>query len=360
MRSQQSSPYSITGLNPYPWIRWWYRLAAPKVPPRAEELPLKEREFLRRGKLTSIALLIQLVELVVQMIPASHDGTNSLPAILMSTAFVIIAVFLNRAGKLLWAGLLVIAVLEVGMFSVVTFRGVLDISKIPLVFILTQPLLVSVLLFPSWGVLVMAAVNMAMTALILLLFPKTPEFQAFLQANAGPMFGVPLTLQLLCALVCYIVITSLQESLIRADRAEEVTRLQKVMAEQARQELQAKRQLETNIQEIITGLTRFSNGDNQTRIQLEQGSPLWPIAGSINNIVSRFVRLREQERPMELTMLALRAYLREIQMARTTGKPLSLPYTGTEMDNLVRELLQYAGAQQSQQGGRTPGSWPGV
>jgi len=63
---------------------------------------------------------------------------------------------------------------------------------------------------------------------------------------------------------------------------------------------------------------------------------------------------------MELTMLALRAYLREIQMARTTGKPLSLPYTGTEMDNLVRELLQYAGAQQSQQGGRTPGSWPGV
>ncbi len=249
-------------------------LTAPPVPVRAEELPLKAREFLRRGKLTSIALLIELIELVVQVVPALHDGTNALPFILLSIAFLVIAVLLNRAGKLLFAGLLVIVVLEAGMISVVALPPAipLTLAQIPFIFLLVQPLLISVLLFPAWAILVVAAINMIVTALMLFFLPKAPEFQVYIQAHAGPMFGIPLTIQLLCALISYIVITSLQESLIRADKAEEVTKLQQVMAEQARNELQTKRQLEANIEEIISGLTRFANGDNQARIRLE---PVW-------------------------------------------------------------------------------------
>lgn len=348
MQSKSTSLYSITGLNPYPWIRWWYFLASPPTPTRSEELPLKEREFLRRGKLTSIALLIELIELFVQIGPASHDGTNSLPAILISIVFLLGAVILNRARKLLLAGLLVVGVLEVGMISLLAMPpGThLSLGQIPFIFLLVQPLLVSVLLFPAWGILVIGAMNMALTALMLLLLPKTPEFQAYLHMYTGPLFGVPLTIQLLCALICFIVITSLQESLIRADKAEEVTKLQQVMAEQARQELQTKRQLEAGVREVVSGLTRFANGDNQARIQLEQGHLLWSVAGSINNMIGRFVRLREQERPMEQTVLALRAYISEVQSSRVTGAPLLAPRTGTEVDILVGELLNYTSSAQ--------------
>lgn len=195
-QSRKPSSYSITGLHPYPWIRWWYFLAAPPAPAYGEELPLKEREFLRRGKLTSIALLIELIELIVQAIPAAHDGTNAFPFILLSIAFLVIAVILNRASKLLFAGLLVIVVLEAGMISVLALPPAipLTLAQIPFVFLLVQPLLISVLLFPAWAILVVAAINMLLTALMLLFLPKATEFQTYMQAHAGPLFGIPLTI----------------------------------------------------------------------------------------------------------------------------------------------------------------------
>ncbi len=190
---------------------------------------------------------------------------------------------------------------------------------------------------------------MSATVLMLLFLPRALEFQTYMHSYAGPIFGIPLTIELLAALISYIVITSLQESLVRADKAEEVTKPQQVMAEQTLGELQMKRQLEASIEEIVGGLTRFANGDNQARIRLEQGSHLWTIAATINNMMSRFVRLREQEGPKEQTSVALRAYLREIQMARITGKPLPESYSGTDVDILVKELLKYSSMPQRTQ-----------
>jgi hypothetical protein len=89
----------------------------------------------------------------------------------------------------------------------------------------------------------------------------------------------------------------------------------------------------------VGGLTRFANGDPQARIQLEQGHALWSVAGGINNMMGRFSRLREQEKPMEQTFMALQAYLTAIRMSKVTGKRVSLPHTGTEIDTLVEELL---------------------
>ena len=110
----------LPGLNPYPWIRWWYALAAPRIPPDTMELPLTEREFLRRGKLTSIALLIELIELLLTFGPATQDGTKtSAPIILVSIGVIIVAVFLNRTRKRLLAGLLVLMIMEGGMVSLV-------------------------------------------------------------------------------------------------------------------------------------------------------------------------------------------------------------------------------------------------
>ena len=347
-QSRRPSSYSITGLYPYPWIRWWYSIAAPLAPSNVEELPLKEREFLRRGKLTSIALLIELIELLIQAKLTIGDGTNAFTFILFSIAFLVVAVILNRARKLLFAGLLVIIVMEVGMIGVVALPPAipLTLTQIPFFFLLVQPLLISVLLFPAWAILVVAVINMGETALMLLFLPRATEFQIYMHAHAAPLFGIPLTIQFLAALISYIVITSLQESLIRADKAEEVTKLQQVMAEQANKELQTKRQLEADIKEIVSGLTRFANGDNQAGVRLEQGNALWSVAATINNMMSRFVRLREQEGPREQTVIAVRLYLREIQMARITGSPLPEPRTGTEVDVLVRELLRYSSVPQ--------------
>ncbi len=350
MNKQQSLPYSITGLNPYPWISWWFFLAAPPAPHQVENLPLKDREFLRRGKLTSIALLILLILQLVQLIPTSYDGTQGYFLIMANIACLIVVIVLNRFGKLLLAGLWTILIVEAGMFAVVAgmfasmAAGHLSVAAgLPSLFLLVQPLMISVLLFPSWAILVMGGINVLLVSGILLFIPKSHELQTYFQtpSTVFPIVSVPIVTLVVCALISFIVITSLQESLIRADKAEEVIKLQKAMAEQARRELQAKRELETGIQEIISGLTRFSNKDPQARIRLEQGHILWPVASNINNMLGRFTHLREQERPMEQTVQAVQAYLTAIRMSKITRNSTPLPHTGTEVDTLVKELLTY-------------------
>jgi hypothetical protein len=218
VRKRQTVPYSITGLNPYPWIRWWYGFAAASVPAQVEELPLKEREFLRRSKLISIALLIQLVELLIDLVPALHDGTNSAYMILMNMGFLIIAALCNRYRKLLLAGLIATVTVVMGIASLVIFPsgGYLGVGSIPFIFLPIQSLMISVLLFPSWGILVIGALNLCITIGVLTLVPKTAEFQALLHTPAASaIIGVPITTQIICALISFIVITSLQESLVR-------------------------------------------------------------------------------------------------------------------------------------------------
>src|SRR5581483_3322285 len=160
--TRQTVPYSITGLNPYPWIRWWYGFAAAPAPAQVEELPLKEREFLRRSKLISIALLIQLIEMLAGLVPALHDGTNSAYMILVNIGFLVIAALCNRYRKLLLAGLMATVTVEMGIASLIIFPpgGYLGVGNIPFIFLPIQALMISVLLFPSWGILVMGALNL--------------------------------------------------------------------------------------------------------------------------------------------------------------------------------------------------------
>lgn len=352
----QRTPYSLTGFNPYPWIRWWYTLAAPAVPANAESLPLHKREFFRKGKLTSLAMLIEMFLMLVSLIPAaaapdpSHAGQlniNLIIIILLPVICTAVSALFNRAGKLLFASMLVIISLEVIDIAsgVVGLHSNLGVMELLLIFVLVHPLMISALLLPAWGILVVAGVNVVATALIVYvpLFPKAPELVSFMERGGNvPLFALPVLTQLICAFICFVVITSLQESLKRADRAEEVAKLHEIVTKQANQELQVKRQLEGEVREVITGITRFANGDNQARIQLEQGSSLWSVASSINNMIGRFVRLREQERPMQQSFVALKAYIAATQLAKARGVPITLPRTGTEMDTLIEDLLTHA------------------
>lgn len=357
-QSTQSTQYSLTGLNPYPWIRWWYVLAAPAVPENAENLPLHDREFLRKGKLTSLAMLIEILLMLIAVVPAavtsppnqtgaSHLNVNLIILILLPVVFTTISALFNRAGKLLFASVLVIISLEVieivaGVAGLTSNLGVMELL---LIFILIHPLMLSALLFPAWGILAVAGVNVVAAALLVYLpfLTRAPELVSFMERGGRtPLFALPAITLLLCALICFIVITSLQESFKRADKAEEVAKLHEIVTKQASQELQAKRQLEGDVKEIIAGMTRFANGDNQARIQLEPGCLLWSVASSINNMIGRFVRLREQEQPMQQSFMALKAYMAAIQLAKARGVPVILPRTGTEMDTLIEELLTHA------------------
>lgn len=336
-----SLPYSITGLNPYPWINWWYRLVAPPVPPHAEELPLREREFLRRGKLISIALLINFIEMGLALLRVTSTTRMLLPILGAHIALLIVASVLNRFRKLLLAGIIALALYEVGLVQTILGPGPLDMLRLPELCLWVEPIMISVLLFPAWCILLVGGFHILLICSILLFAPHTMDLQFFLNTRPYDLYIFPIDLQVCCALISYTVITSLRETLLRADKAEEVSKLQQVMAKQSRQELEKKVQLETWCRQVINILTRVSNGDWNTRLTPEGSSnELWAASKSINNMISRYGRLREETQSMEKTVAAVQAHLHALRVAKVSGTPVRLPHTNTPIDLLVKELKE--------------------
>ncbi len=343
------APYSITGLNPYTWIRWWYKLAAPKAPPDAEALPLREREFLRRGKLTSIALLIELIEMFIAIGAGIQDPNKGLLPILFTIIGVlIIAAILNRFRKLTTAGIVTIVVVEVGMIGNIlggAVNGHLGTFQLPLLCLLAQPLMISVLLFPAWGGPIVGMFNVLAIISFLRFMPKTPDLQFYLNTQPYLVYSIPITIQVVIALISFIVITSLQESMIRADRAEEIAKLQQIMAEQARREVDEKHLQDAWFEQVVTTMTHLANGDRAAKIpsNMEIDATFGPVSRSLNNMLGRYVRLRDELRPLDLTMQAVQMHLQALRTAQINHTAPHLQLTGTPADQLVEAALRLNG-----------------
>ncbi len=117
------------------------------------------------------------------------------------------------------------------------------------------------------------------------------------------------------------------------------------MAKQSRLELEKKIQLEAWSKQVINVLTCVSNGDWNTRLTPEGGNnELLATSRSINNMISRYSRLREETQYMEKAMTAIQAYLHALRVAKVSGTPVQLPHTNTPIDLLVKELMELPGA----------------
>src|SRR5579884_3560042 len=92
---------------------WWYRIAAPPEVP--DEAPLRDRMRVRRGKLTSVIFLIELINTLLNLIVVLKDAPFAVPPLVVLLVTMLLGIILNRAGKTVVAGTLIIVVFEVGL-----------------------------------------------------------------------------------------------------------------------------------------------------------------------------------------------------------------------------------------------------
>src|SRR5947209_1660773 len=98
-------------------LGWWYRLFAP-TPPTGRLATLKEREQVRRGRLSSIILAVELLLIQLPVIPVVASAPNHavvLPWLLGGIVALLAAIYFNRRGHLTVAGLLMVGSIEVTM-----------------------------------------------------------------------------------------------------------------------------------------------------------------------------------------------------------------------------------------------------
>jgi hypothetical protein len=200
---------------------WWYAIAAPSAPSGSI--------LIRKGKFTSLVLLLEFLINV----PNYFVSSNLLLIIPMTISMFIlcIGVVLNRAGKTVIAGILVVTVIEVGMCAwIVSFGftgGGLSLIDLPLFAILIQPILIAVSLFPPKVSLSLGAFNSVFIASAIFFLPKTPELLHYLPMPtfAFTIYFVPIINQIFATLISILWASSALGEMKRAAHAEEVSKL---------------------------------------------------------------------------------------------------------------------------------------
>jgi hypothetical protein len=325
---------------------WWYNIAAPPEVP--DEAPLRMRMRVRSGRLMSVVFLMEFVIVIALIIELGVEGRAlSNPTAAMVLIPLTIGVILNRKGKTVTAGILLLVMEEsaVILSNFVIDRGTNSLILIDSFFFLAPELIAAETIAP-WVTFPVTLLNSILTILLIFLMPRTPDLTAALNKGAFFFYAVPVEIQILVSVVCFLWVSNTYKEMKRANSAEEVSKLTLEMAKQQQVVEQEKQQLEESIQQIVSVHMQVANGNWHARVPLDQHNMLWSIAGSLNNLLARLQRQRYDTLQLQRNEEAIQQLLHQVQTARWQGKPLEAYKTGTPLDAVILEISKWTATTQ--------------
>src|SRR5579859_6889409 len=211
---------------------WWYNIAAPPEVP--DDAPLRLRMRVRSGRLTSVVFLMEFLIVLALIIELGIEGRAlSNPTAAMVLIPLTIGVILNRKGKTLTAGILLLVVEEVAviMSNFLIDRGVTAVVLVDCFFFLAPELVAAEMLAP-WVTFPVTLCNCLFTIILFITMPRTPDLIFALHRDPYFLYAVPIELQMLVSIVCFLWVSSTYKEMKRANSAEEVSKLTMEMAKQ--------------------------------------------------------------------------------------------------------------------------------
>ncbi len=322
-------------------INGWFALTSPPMP--VLKASLHEWESYRRGRLASITLLILFIIVFSFMLSIFKiSNTNlfifNLSGIVLLLLMITIAQ-LNRFGFTQIAAILMAFVINAGIaVTLLSVSGGLGLINLPLFDVLIASELIIVSLLTPEYVFVVMIINIIFTVLDIVFERHAPDLTNYIRMSGGLLVIIrPVTLEIIVALVSYLWVRSALRAIQRADKAEAVAQLQQTIAEQEHLAAQQKLFLERSIQYLVDTQRKVANGDFNARVPLTNDNILWQVAGSFNNLLSRFQRLRQDSielQKVQQDLPRLAAAIREIKK----GRAVDVGRGGTVLDLLIMEL----------------------
>lgn len=333
------SPAEIITVEP-DWqdrlLGWWYNLTAVPEPPA--NVSFVRREAVRRVRLFSTVTFFFLLILLI-FFPACLFLKNRL-VIYMDGILIIITVctlMLNRAGKPLLAGVILVTASEAVLTAVIMTTLPLDEPSIQLYDLYLVVDLLAVSLIPPQSIFVLAVINSGFIGLDMVFQPHTQAMAIDLVTQFIPMLVRPVGLQIIIAGVAYLWVRSATRAITRADRAEMIAKLEHTIAEERASFEQAKLQLEESIQQLVKRHAEAMNGQMVTKIPYPpEAKVLWPLIGVINSLWVRLQHTHQTERELQQLKQAIASYVALLhQSILTPQQPLPVYQTRTELDALI-------------------------
>lgn len=349
---------------------WWLNLTAPPRP--GGTLLLPQREWIRKAELTSYSILAVFFLLLILVSDTLTQLSARFAIIAMAVGLCVAALF-NRAGWTRTAAYLV-PLLLMALIMVATLKadGGLSLAWLPTYDLLAIPIFLSSITLDRRAPWFLAPIAIAF---ILLDF----QFQTHSVINAAGvlhfdhiaytertvgwwgMVNRHVALIFFAAFFSWLGARSVEQAIARADRAEEVARLEETFAQA---ETQRTEQLNMFIQELVDAFVAQANG---TERYLEV-PPTHPLASTVQFLNQRLKRLREgsQDEIWRARQIQAAAKLLEERLMQVAsgGFPLVALHTSNFRTNVpqVDQLaaLVYMVAEQQRPGaGNSPSGSPG-
>jgi hypothetical protein len=289
------------------------------------------RERLRRSRLAS-AIIPGIFIVGLLLLATSTDQTSSLIAVAAVLVTCVGATALNRAGQTTAAGYLLVLVLVAAVVAVFLSApgGVAGLDYFPVYDLLIIPLVVASAVLPRQQIWLIAVVNTGFVVVDAVL-QRHPGVNLS-SADGQSLVAKPIVLQVVVAIVAYLWARSMDRALRRADRAEEFAALEHDVAEQ-------RRQLEIGVQELLATHVRAANGDFSARAPMNQGSALWQVSASLNNLLGRLQKTGQSDFQLKRTEQEIDRLAEALLQARAGRRPIWPAPTGTQVDRLLEVLL---------------------
>lgn len=333
-------------------VGWWLTLTTPKI--AEDNVPLAQRETIRRGNLAGGVIFFLLVALLVVF--AINLRNNNYPIVGAVSVMIIvtfIAILYNRAGKTTIAGLLLALGYEGTVFSAILFGFPHGLA--PSVIGLYDMLLVSIVFFaiclpPGW-LWMPAVINITLIVVDVFLQPGNQAFQLMLMTDRVAVLSRPAMLNIIVAAGFFAVVKYMVQSMQRADHAEEVLELERQIA---RQNEELKREIQV-IQEALTWAANrvATNEDILVQVPLARENVLWSIASALNVLFQRLKSSRRSINQINTYVLHLTTSLRH---AQATQNPPQFPPSdlGEPWPQFLEALRSYAPSSRKPQSTASP------
>jgi len=323
-------------------FEFWYRLTAPPRQPLAASFELREEA--RQGRLTSTVLAMVADSLIILAIPTSFATNNPtlLGVLCVLLSIVTIALVLNRLGRGFVGRLLVVIAMNVSLaISIITWPGGLSTNTLPIFDILVvEPILVTLALLPPSSVFIVALCNVTFIGLDFFLQPHSPDLVKVMRFDGYEVVTRPLYLLIFVLGVVYPVMRSVLRAIALSDRAKEIAKVQRDLANREALVVQEKQLLDGDITQLVDALTQIANGNSRTRMPFPASQNLWPITGAVNNLYARVRSSRQAEYELQHTRTAAAALIKAIRLSKQTHQELQIERNGNPViDAIILELL---------------------
>ena len=322
------------------FFSWWYKVSLPRRDP---DVTPAQRERTRYARLTTNFTLLLFI-LTVALTPLSivNAFNPAAPAIaLITLAVVVAAVIFNKLGLNILAAIMIVSSTTFQVMGTM-ITNPLDPSLVPIFAALVIPVILAGSLMPPVASLIDGAVNIVLILLVVTLQHHTRAYDDMMKLGLYSVTVLlPIAVQLIVAVVTYVIMRNLILTIRRADRAEEIIELQKTIAEFERTNSQERQRLEEGLALIAQIHAEIARGNFNVHVPLGNDSVLWPVVVSLNNLLHSIQQWKGSADQLQWLQQVIGSAVQEMQRARSSQRP---PFfqrrTGTLVDPLLAEINQ--------------------